>query len=243
MKIIHYISFFAVLLSFMLTFLPKNKEMKKESCLSEANFEIAYRYIQWKYLTAKKLSKNHKVLFGDSFELEATEDENANQRIVFSKKGYKYFSIDPKKGYIPHTKTANDDYDAMFCTLLQQANFQNLPSSYHYQYIDGNGNLWRITKDSVQYVPIKPENSSSGFYSGGEPFEKKLEEAVFQHVETLFLEALRSNPATGSDHQLTKGTATVVQSILSSTLKKSYLTSELPQRIAIEQALEALKTK
>jgi hypothetical protein len=35
------------------------------------------------------------------------------------------------------------------------------------KYADGNGNQYIITNDSLEYIPVTPEMSSSGVYSGG----------------------------------------------------------------------------
>ena len=38
-----------------------------------------------------------------------------------------------------------------------------------YTYIDGNNNTYVLTSSTLDYKPIKKEESSSGTYSGGEP--------------------------------------------------------------------------
>jgi hypothetical protein len=42
-------------------------------------------------------------------------------------------------------------------------------STSTYQYADGSANVYRIKPDSLEYIPVKPEESSTGMYSGGEP--------------------------------------------------------------------------
>jgi hypothetical protein len=53
-----------------------------------------------------------------------------------------------------------------------------------YEYGDGNGNAYIITTDSIEYVPVKKENSSTGNYSGGEPVKKKITESDYQQVQS-----------------------------------------------------------
>jgi hypothetical protein len=45
-----------------------------------------------------------------------------------------------------------------------------------YYIADGSGNLYKITSSNLQieYNPVKPENSSTGFYSGGEYVKKTI---------------------------------------------------------------------
>lgn len=57
----------------------------------------------------------------------------------------------------------------------------------NYAYLDGSANKYEWMGDSLEYNPVKPENSSSGEYSGGEykkvsvtAEEKKLLKAAFE---------------------------------------------------------------
>lgn len=52
-----------------------------------------------------------------------------------------------------------------------------------YEYIDGNGNLYAISATSIVYDPITPEESSSGTYSGGEPYTAFIEEKQFNDLD------------------------------------------------------------
>lgn len=49
-----------------------------------------------------------------------------------------------------------------------------------YEYADGSANLYRITRDSVQYIPVTPAESSTGFYSGGKPATVSITAEQFQ---------------------------------------------------------------
>ena len=46
-----------------------------------------------------------------------------------------------------------------------------------YQYADGSGNRYRLHQDSLKYIPVKPEMSSSGIYDGGDPQSVHLSHA------------------------------------------------------------------
>ncbi|MCU0447450.1 MAG: hypothetical protein MUE85_21340 [Microscillaceae bacterium] len=55
---------------------------------------------------------------------------------------------------------------------------KNIP----YYYIDGSNNKYIIQTDSLEYVPIRPEQSSTGMYSGGEPAKKALKPEDYQKI-------------------------------------------------------------
>jgi hypothetical protein len=51
-----------------------------------------------------------------------------------------------------------------------------MTASEDYFILDGNANLYRInsTDLSIEYTPVRPEQSSSGLYSGGEYCKKTI---------------------------------------------------------------------
>jgi hypothetical protein len=55
----------------------------------------------------------------------------------------------------------------------------------YYQYADGSGNIYLIKPDSLQYIPIKPEESSTGFYSGGDPKKVSLTAGQFRTIRAM----------------------------------------------------------
>ncbi|MBU0489292.1 MAG: hypothetical protein KKD31_15205 [Bacteroidetes bacterium] len=59
-----------------------------------------------------------------------------------------------------------------------------------YIYADGSGNSYSISADSIIYDPITPAESSSGYYSGGEPFAEKLDEIEFQYISAMLDKAM-----------------------------------------------------
>lgn len=57
-----------------------------------------------------------------------------------------------------------------------------------YNYFDGNGNQYKISADLdniIEYFPIKPYQSSSGVYDGGEYNKKRLDNEQFIQIESL----------------------------------------------------------
>lgn len=55
-----------------------------------------------------------------------------------------------------------------------------------YIYADGNANRYQILPDRLRYIPVKPEESSTGNYSGGEPADISLSAADYQKLQNLF---------------------------------------------------------
>lgn len=56
----------------------------------------------------------------------------------------------------------------VMCSILIFSGCMN-SSKKHYEYADGNANRYVLTPDSLQYIPVLAQESSSGMYSGGQP--------------------------------------------------------------------------
>lgn len=52
-------------------------------------------------------------------------------------------------------------------------------------YRDGNGNRYKFTREYLEYIPVQPEESSSGIYSGGEPFVHSTRSNEFDVWSTM----------------------------------------------------------
>jgi hypothetical protein len=61
-----------------------------------------------------------------------------------------------------------------------------------YYYYDGSGNMYKIENQVLEYSPVSPEKSSSGIYSGGEPFQKKLTKEQYEKIVSLLETAFQS---------------------------------------------------
>jgi len=62
-----------------------------------------------------------------------------------------------------------------------------------YEYHDGNGNRYIIKSDLIEYIPIKPSQSSSGFYDGGDYVKKEISKLEFNQISSVLLEAVKNN--------------------------------------------------
>ncbi len=71
---------------------------------------------------------------------------------------------------------------ALIALRITSSNAQNTVMVY----TDQSNNSYTITETSVEYDPITPAESSSGTYSGGEPWKKKIDNEVFYVIETWF---------------------------------------------------------
>lgn len=211
-------------------------------CFSEENFEITYKYVHWKHRTSKKLSPNHRVIVEGNVDVEAAEDEQGKY-LKFWKNNELYCKVDAKKGVIPIFKMQKESYvqacQELFCDLLEKAKFKSLPKNYTYHYADGSGNLWKITANQVEYIPVKPENSSSGTYSGGEPFEVSITLTQFQEIEKRMLDALQDTVTHQAERSM--GTGAFSQLVSNALVKRCYVGYQSPHSIAIEKHLKSLK--
>lgn len=50
------------------------------------------------------------------------------------------------------------------------------------KFVDQNNNVYNIQKELIDYRPIKPLESSSGTYSGGEPIQVKISETIYNEL-------------------------------------------------------------
>lgn len=63
----------------------------------------------------------------------------------------------------------------------------------NYTYADGNNNRYHISTKKISYKPIKPEESSSGTYDGGEAKTVEISKEDFNNVSIL-LDNMLQNP-------------------------------------------------
>lgn len=84
----------------------------------------------------------------------------------------------------------------------------NRPTQY--EYADGSGNRYILTTSSLSYIPVKPEESSSGIYSGGEPKEILLKETQFNSIQALLLNAVSNRSIHMQERVKMSGLITIV---------------------------------
>jgi hypothetical protein len=67
-----------------------------------------------------------------------------------------------------------------------------MKSPTQYEYSDGSANRYVITQTTMEYIPVKPEESSTGMYSGGEPKTVSISKEQFDSVAKLFEAAFQN---------------------------------------------------
>lgn len=205
-----------------------------QQCLSADNFTLTFRYAQWKLKTLKTINKNGRIILGNGFEYIAREGAGGEKSIVFYKKNVEAFSVNAQE-LLPLDKTSDlTKYHQLFCAVLDRARFANLPHNFVYRYHDGANNVWSIGPQKIIYQPVTPAMSSSGTYSGGEPFEKVISEAQFTEIEAL-LKAGVSNKSIHEASRL-KGSGMIVELLTDALAGGTYF---LPMRSAEKTAIEA----
>jgi hypothetical protein len=77
-----------------------------------------------------------------------------------------------------------------------------------YEYADGSGNRYLISESSLEYVPVKKEESSTGMYSGGEPRLVPISSATFGTLRQLLENAWSKKEVHIADRIKTSGAIT-----------------------------------
>ena len=76
-----------------------------------------------------------------------------------------------------------------------------------YIYGDGSANVYKVTSTTIEYNPVKPKYSSSGFYDGGTAVLKDITPVEYAEIGQLMEKALTNK----IDHieNRTKGSGSV----------------------------------
>jgi len=107
-----------------------------------------------------------------------------------------------------------------------------------YEYADGSGNAYIVTRNTIEYKPIKPRFSSSGDYDGGKAVKKSITAAQYSDVKMLIDVASVNKEA----HILNrvKGSGLVIISIGDISKTKFILSSGSKEKALIEALLKKL---
>jgi hypothetical protein len=109
-----------------------------------------------------------------------------------------------------------------------------------YTYADGSANHYVISASSLQYIPVKPEESSTGMYSGGDPADVKLTEEQFKSVQQLLENAISATGNHITDRIKMSGAITRITASDTVTI---ILKPGVPEQAALESALKQLIKK
>lgn len=99
-----------------------------------------------------------------------------------------------------------------------------------YEYADGSGNVYHLTTSSLKYIPVTPDRSSSGRYSGGEPKEVKISEKEFARLSAALEGAIANASIQQQEREMmtgliTRGNVRVV--LKSNSVEKKRIEDEL----------------
>lgn len=104
-------------------------------------------------------------------------------------------------------------------------------------YSDGNANKYEIKKRSIEYIPVKPEFSSSGIYDGGNAVKKKITKEEFLNIASMAWEIESANGSKITDR--VKGSGKF--SINSKEKSVAFIIGpESPQKASFENLLKAI---
>jgi len=81
-----------------------------------------------------------------------------------------------------------------------------------YKYSDGSGNTYIIKsedKNIIEYIPIKPSLSSSGFYDGGNYIKKEISNLQYNKIKSILDEAIRNKENHIENRVKTSGMITI----------------------------------
>jgi metal-dependent hydrolase (beta-lactamase superfamily II) len=105
----------------------------------------------------------------------------------------------------------------------------------HYEYSDGNSNLYILTSTELKYIPVKPENSSSGVYDGGEAKTVTVTSNQFTELQTLLEKVLNQSSIHIENRVMMSGQ---IKRVDSNSKKQCIIKPGSPEIAQIEQALK-----
>ncbi|MHA1992800.1 MAG: hypothetical protein ACW98A_17725 [Candidatus Hodarchaeales archaeon] len=79
------------------------------------------------------------------------------------------------------------------------------------RYLDGSGNEYIISNEAkitIEYNPVKPLQSSSGIYDGGDYVKKEISEQQYDNIITTLREAIKNRDIDISDR--VKGSGMII---------------------------------
>ena len=62
----------------------------------------------------------------------------------------------------------------------------------NYRYLDGSGNEYKFNNRFIEYIPVKPNFSSSGVYDGGDYIKKEINEFQYNQLSSILNVAMKN---------------------------------------------------
>jgi hypothetical protein len=104
-------------------------------------------------------------------------------------------------------------------------------------YADGNANRYEISAHELKYIPVWPEESSTGMYSGGEPAQVTISKRQYDLLKNLFEAALAQTDQQTPDRIKT---STLVVVVNGSDKQEAILKPNAAAKLAIEAELKKM---
>ena len=108
-----------------------------------------------------------------------------------------------------------------------------------YVYSDGNGNRYEFSKNSFQYFPVKPAESSTGIYDGGDPVKNQPDPDLFANITSLIDQAWEAKADHSPEREKGTGKIEIIDGAVSSVF---ILKMHSTWRSDIEAVLVKMKT-
>ena len=105
-----------------------------------------------------------------------------------------------------------------------------------YEYADGSGNTFLLSSSTLEYLPVTPERSSSGTYSGGEAKKVSVTESESEQLVAMFEKAISNTSAHQKVREMMTGL--IVKGNTKVVLKRSS-----PEKTEIEKVLKEILMK
>ena len=124
-----------------------------------------------------------------------------------------------------------------YAILINLLNFSCMNDTLVYEYADGNGNSYKLNSASLQYTPVKKEESSSGLYSGGEAKTVTINSEQFKTISTLLESALNNTAIHTNERVMMSG---VVRVTAGENKRSCIVRPGSDEILKIEQSLKAI---
>lgn len=117
-----------------------------------------------------------------------------------------------------------------FCTAMNA-------HAIGYEYVDGSGNVYRLSPLFIEYEPVQAELSSSGIYSGGEAVKKSISANDYETISQLLQTAINNKAIHIQNRLMGSGMILIRQQTDTTTI---LLSQNAKEKINLETLLKAL---
>ena len=106
-----------------------------------------------------------------------------------------------------------------------------------YKYADGSANLYTLQSSTLEYSPVKKEESSTGMYSGGEPKKVTITAAEYDTIRKILESSLNNTAIHIEDRIKTSGAITEIDG---NKTRSAIIKPGTKEIVEIEKALKTI---